>query len=85
LSTKIVDLDQIEGAKKIRDYLGIETLDYEILDRYNILVEGDTDKFYIEELSKFFRLTPPNIISVNGADNMSQYLNFYNSYYRIRV
>lgn len=84
LSTEIVDLEQISGAKKIRDYLGIEELDYELLDRYNIIVEGDTDKFYIEELSKFFKLTPPNIISVSGADNVPQYLKFYDGFYNGR-
>lgn len=84
LNTIVVNIDQVDGAKKIRDYLGIEALEHEILDRYNILVEGDTDKYYIEELAKFFKLTYPNIITANGADNISQYLKFYNSYHADR-
>jgi len=84
LETKNVDIDQIDGARKIRDYLGIEQLDYELLDQYNLIVEGDTDKFYLEELSKFFKLAIPKIISASGATNISQYLDFHDSFYKDR-
>lgn len=82
LQTSLVNLEQEEGTKKIKDYLGIEDEDYELLSLFNLLVEGETDKVYIEELSKFFGFNIPNIISAHGADNIEKYLEFYNSYYR---
>lgn len=82
LSTNNIDINQTNGSKKIKEYLGIEESDYELLNNYNIIVEGETDKFYLEELSKFFGLSFPNIISANGADNIAKYLEFYSSYYQ---
>jgi predicted ATP-dependent endonuclease of OLD family len=35
LDTKAVEIDKIDGTRKIRNYLGIEELDYELLDSYN--------------------------------------------------
>jgi predicted ATP-dependent endonuclease of OLD family len=81
LRTENIDLNQINGGKKIREYLGIDEADYELLDNYNIIVEGETDKLYLEELSKFFGLTTPKIIPSHGADNILQYLSFYQSFY----
>lgn len=82
IQTIKVDLTTDEGHEKICDHLGIEKDNFEILDKYNILTEGNSDKRYLEELSHFFKLKCHNIISVNGADNMDRYLDFYNSYYR---
>ena len=82
LSTSNIDINQTNGSKKIKEYLGIEESDYELLNNYNIIVEGGTDKFYLEELFKFFDLSFPNIISANGADNIAKYLEFYSSYYQ---
>lgn len=50
---------------------------------FNILVEGQCDKKYIEELCKYFDINVPNIISLDGADNALKYLEFYNSYYHL--
>lgn len=52
-----------------------------LLESYNILVEGDTDLIYIKELSKFFDIELPNIISYKGTDNIKSTLNVYDSYY----
>lgn len=53
-----------------------------MLDQYNIIVEGETDKKYLEELSAFLKLETPRMISANGADNIEKYLEFYNSFYQ---
>ncbi|MBD2336136.1 AAA family ATPase [Calothrix sp. FACHB-156] len=82
LDTKAVEIDKIDGTRKIRDYLGIEDLDYELLDSYNIIVEGNADKIYIESLCLSFGLPFPKIITANGADNIVKYLDFYQSFYK---
>jgi len=76
------DINTDDGYKLICDHLGIEEKDYEILERFNLLVEGDCDKKYISELCKFFRLKEVNIIPAHGADPMVKFLEFYESYYR---
>jgi hypothetical protein len=81
METLKVDINTEEGYKKICDHLGIEKDNYEILKEFNILTEGNSDKKYIEELSRYFKIKCPNTISVNGADNFDKFLNFYNSYY----
>ena len=81
INTKVVELSQIDGTKKIRSYLGIDNTDYEMLDRFNIIVEGDSDKIYIDSLCSFFSLPKQNLISANGADNIIKYLDFYSSFY----
>jgi len=81
MNTKVVELNQIDGTQKIRSYLGIENIDHEIIHKYNIVVEGESDKIYIETFCKFFDLPDCNIIPANGADNIIKYLDFYNSYY----
>jgi len=82
LETKIVNIDNEDGGKKIKEYLGITDDDYELLDRYNIIVEGETDKKYLEELLSYFKFKVPKFISANGADNIEKYLDFYNSFYK---
>jgi predicted ATP-dependent endonuclease of OLD family len=79
--SKLVNMDNNDGTKKIREYLGIEQELYELLQKYNIIVEGESDKKYITELIKYFRFDQPNIIPINGATNLPKYLEFYDSYY----
>ncbi|MEB3800655.1 AAA family ATPase [Flavobacterium columnare] len=81
VNTILIDIEQSNGNKKIKEYLGIESEDYELLQEYNILVEGNCDKKYIEEFGKFFSIEIPNIISANGVNNIEKYLDFYNAYY----
>ena len=84
LSTKLVDITEYTGLKKIQEYLGIQTDDYEILDIYNIIVEGDSDKKYLEETAKFFKIPTSRIIPIHGISKCEKYLDFYNSFYEER-
>ena len=81
LNTCLVDIEQSTGNQKIREYLGIELDEYELISEYNIIVEGDSDKKFIEETSNFFSITPPNIIPTHGVTKYQKYLEFYNSFY----
>lgn len=81
LDTFKVNLDEMEGAKQIRAYLGVSEHEHDVLDRYNVLVEGDSDVMYLEELLRYFELPRPRLVSVNGIDKVRSYLEFYNSYY----
>lgn len=80
--TYIVDIDEKQGYDKICNHLGIERLEYELLETNNILVEGACDKKYLEELGKFFGIKVPHIEVLNGADQSVKYLEFYESYYK---
>jgi hypothetical protein len=51
------------------------------LEKYNIFVEGDTDKIYIENLCNFFGIKLKNIISCNGVTNYKAQLDFYDNWY----
>lgn len=82
IETVLVNIyDQI-GYDKICSHLGIEAVTYELLQRNNLLVEGNCDKKYLTEMFNFFELPCPNIESLNGADNAIKFLEFYDSYYR---
>ena len=82
VNTILVDIEQTNGNKKIKEYLGIESDDYELLQDYNIIVEGNCDKKYLEEFGKFFSLKVPNIISSSGVTNIEKHLEFYNAFYQ---
>lgn len=81
LNTKVVNITQADGSRKIKEYLGIESKDYELLDKFNLIVEGETDLTYLTELANFFGLELPQIIPAGGADNIPQRLEFYRSFY----
>ena len=78
----LVDINTDEGYELVCQHLGIEEKSIDMLEKYNLLVEGECDKNYINELSKFFELDQINIITANGADNMIHFLNFYEAYYK---
>lgn len=82
LNTCLVDIEQSTGNQKIREYLGIELDEYELLSDYNIMVEGDADKKFIEETSKFFSIETANIIPTHGVSKYEKYLEFYDSFYK---
>ena len=82
LSTTNVALYEENGTKEIKQYLGIEDEKSEYLDKYNVLVEGDTDQKYLSELMRYYELEVPNFISAHGADNIIQQLELYNSLYK---
>lgn len=82
LNTCLVDIEQSSGNQKIREYLGIELDEFELLSDYNIMVEGDADKKFIEETSKFFSINTANIIPTHGVSKYEKYLEFYDSFYK---
>ncbi|MBN1039964.1 hypothetical protein DVW12_14755 [Clostridium botulinum] len=82
METFSIDINTDDGYKLICEHLGIEEKSYEILEKFNLLVEGNCDRKYILELCKFFKFKEVNIISANGADPMMKYLEFYESYYK---
>lgn len=81
INTILVDTNQDEGYKKIQQYLGIEEQKPDLLESYNIFVEGYTDKIYIENLCNFFGIKIKNIISCNGVTNYKAQLDFYDNWY----
>lgn len=82
VETRKINIDDENGYEIICENLGIEKVEYNILSKKNILVEGNCDKKYLEGLMRYFNLEVPNIISVNGANNIVKYLEFYESYYK---
>lgn len=80
--TILIDINEQSGYDKICSHLGIEAVTYELLQRNNLLVEGNCDKKYLTELFNYFELPCPNIEALNGADNAIKFLEFYDSYYR---
>lgn len=79
IATTKVDLNDENGISTLKNYLGIEDTEYLLFDKYNILVEGEEDKIYLSRLMESFNIQIPNIIPVNGADNFTKYLSFYDS------
>lgn len=81
LKTKLVDISGVNGDHKIKQYLGIDNKDFDLLGKYNILVEGESDLKYLTELGKYFGLTMPYVVPLGGADNAERTLQFYNNFY----
>ncbi len=79
--TEVVDISSDDGYKMVCDHLGIEQETYELLEKINLLVEGECDKKYFSELINYFGLSNINIIPARGVNNIEKYLSFYNSYY----
>lgn len=84
LNTCLIDIKVDNGLKKIREYLGVSDEDFELLDNYNVIVEGESDKKYLTEFANFFGISAPNIISSGGASKIDKYLEFYNNFYHDR-
>ena len=79
VSTELVNFNESNGISRLKEYLGIEDKDSLLFDKYNLLVEGEEDKIYISKLMTHFKIEVPNIISCNGANNITKYLEFYES------
>lgn len=80
VSTELINISEDIGMKKIRDYLGIEHNDFMIFHNFNIIVEGQCDKTYIEKILEIHNIEKPYIHSCNGADNIKSYLDFCDSF-----
>jgi predicted ATP-dependent endonuclease of OLD family len=68
-----------EKAKDIREHLGIENNDGWNLLPLNILVEGETDKRYLESLTEQLQFAAPNIISAGSATKIAGQIQFFNT------
>lgn len=68
-----------EKAKDIREHLGIENNDGWNLLPLNILVEGETDKRYLQSLSEQLLCSAPNIISAGSATKVAGQIQFFNT------
>jgi predicted ATP-dependent endonuclease of OLD family len=68
-----------EKAKDIREHLGIENNDGWNLLPLNILVEGETDKRYLESLTEQLQFTAPNIIPAGSATKIAGQIQFFNT------
>jgi predicted ATP-dependent endonuclease of OLD family len=69
-----------EKASAIRKHLGILSNDGWVLMPYNIIVEGDEDKRYLEIIFNALSLPSPNILAAGGASKIAGYLQFFNSF-----
>lgn len=64
----------------IKKHLGISNNDgWEVLP-YNILVEGEEDKKYLESLFQILDLSIPNIVWSGGASKIGGYLQYYDHF-----
>ena len=79
LETELIDMESSDSVYIIKETLGIEDNDNFIVGRKNLLVEGDEDKKYIEELLNVFELPKPNIISGSGVANFIKILEYYDA------
>jgi AAA15 family ATPase/GTPase len=74
----IITNSDFEKATLIKQHLGISNNDgWEVLP-YNILVEGEEDKKYLETLFAILDIPSPSIIWSGGASKIGGYLQYYN-------
>jgi predicted ATP-dependent endonuclease of OLD family len=79
-TTPIECKSDFEKAMLIKLHLGITNNDgWEVLP-YNILVEGEEDKRYLEALFRLLDLPAPNIVWSGGASKIAGYLQYYNQF-----
>ena len=81
INTISIDLSEDSGAKKIRDYLGLEEDKTDLLDNYNLFVEGECDEKYILGLCNFFKIEAKWIYSIKGVNKYDRELDFYENWY----
>lgn len=69
-----------EKIKAIKEHLGINNNDGWELLPFNVLVEGEEDKKYLEKLMEAVDIEIPNIICAGGATKIAGYLQYYNDF-----
>jgi len=69
-----------EKAMLIKNHLGINNNDGWELLPFNLLVEGEEDKKYLESLFAILNVPSPNIVWSGGASKIGGYLQYYNSF-----
>ncbi|MGN6983256.1 ATP-dependent nuclease, partial [Neisseria sp. P0009.S007] len=65
-----------EKIKAIKEHLGINNNDGWELLPFNVLVEGEEDKKYLEKLMEAVDIEIPNIICAGGATKIAGYLQY---------
>lgn len=76
ISTDLVDINESLGIQKIREYLGIEQEDFLLFNGFNLVVEGECDKTYLNTLLDIYGIEKPTIFSCSGADNIVSFLSY---------
>lgn len=79
-TTFIGGVSDYQKVTMIKKHLGINNNDGWDIMPYNIIVEGEEDKKYLELLIASLKLPIPNIIFSGGASKIAGYLQFYNSF-----
>lgn len=74
------DLGELEKIQNIKKHLGISRNDNWEIMKYNLLVEGDEDKKYLEALMDKFGFDKPNILVSGGASKVKGYLQFLSEF-----
>ncbi len=69
-----------EKTDLIKKHLGIQNNDGWELHPFNILVEGEEDKKYLEKLFSCLKVPSVNIIFSGGASKIAGYLQYYNMF-----
>lgn len=83
IKTENLSFDSLsQKMKTIKEHLGIKSNDGWELLPFNILVEGESDKRYIELLLESLSLEIPNIIWSGGASKIGGYIQYYNNFAR---
>jgi predicted ATP-dependent endonuclease of OLD family len=77
VETHLIELSTESWVSTLKNYLWIEDKDQLLFDKYNILVEWESDKIYLSKLMEHFWISVPNIIFTSWADNIIKYLEFY--------
>lgn len=80
--TYSMDLETLEGSRRIKEQLGLSEPSILPIEKYNLIVEGESDKIYIENLMSFFELKFPNIVPAHGVGNIEKTLQIYRSFFR---
>jgi predicted ATP-dependent endonuclease of OLD family len=76
VNTNILPVTGYEKIERIKSHMGILRNDGWHITPLNLLVEGDIDKEYLEALSSWYGIQPPNILVAGGADKLVGYLEF---------
>lgn len=81
INTKPINCSSdFEKATYIKEHLGISNNDGWELLPFNILVEGEEDKRYLETLFRLIGIITPNIIWSGGASKIGGYLQYYENF-----
>lgn len=78
--TRDESVGEIEKIQDIKKHLGISRNDNWEIMKYNLLIEGDEDKKYLEAFIDKFGFDKPNILVSGGASKVKGYLQFLSEF-----